>query len=594
MYRFQTKLKFILFGFIALLANQGLHAVNAKPGLIKTQQPDGSTINILLVGDETDHYAISEEGYLLTSDEEGYYVLAELNDAGIPVAIKERTAESSKLNDAQRKRLVRADENSLLEISKRRETEGKRSVRKAPGRCTTDFPSTGEQKAIVILVEFANKKFQLENPNEFYTRMLNEEGFSEVMCTGSARDFFLYNSDGKYQPTFDVYGPVQVSRNYSYYGGNDVWGNDARPNLMVTEACTLLDDQIDFKEYDRDGNGIIDNVYIFYAGFGEADGGNSKTIWPHSANITDFSEEKFYFDGVLLDHYACSNEIQATTELPDGIGTFCHEFGHVLGLPDLYATFFFTNAFTPNTWDIMDRGSYNNMSRTPPNYSSYERYALGWLEPIELELGEVELKPLGESKTAYIARTERDDEYFLFENRQKIGFDAYLPHHGMLVWHIDFYPRVWDGNMVNNTGSHQYVDLIEADDLRTYDSVEGDAFPGSANITEFSNRTSPAFVDWSNNEMPFSISNIKEWEDGVITFNVENPFAPGGSSEVNEIAEGDGLVVMNNVIYNKTGNVGIYDLGGRKVAESGIGNLQLPSGIYFAVKDGMRRKIIIK
>ena len=170
-----------------------------------------------------------------------------------------------------------------------------------------------------------------------------------------------------------------LSQSMGYYGANDDFGQDMRPHEMVIEACSLLDSEIDFSEYDRDGDGVIDNVFVFYAGKGEATGGGANSIWPHSSKISDFTTGKVYeFDNVVLSSYACTNEWVDNHTC--GIGTFCHEFSHVMGLPDLYSTTY-TGAFTPGEWSLMDHGSYNNGSHTPPYHTGYERYCLGWIEP---------------------------------------------------------------------------------------------------------------------------------------------------------------------------------------------------------------------
>lgn len=459
-------------------------AVVAKPGLIEAAQPDGTTLSIRLEGNEDLHFAYAEDGTLLTEDENGFY--------------------------------VPATDNEIAE--KRRQNALKR--RSGPGLMYDDFPAYGERRALVILVQFTNRKFTINNPKDFYTRMLNENGFSDSNSTGSARDYFIASSDSIFRPVFDVYGPVTVPNDYSYYGKNDFFGNDSQPERMVIDACNLLDEEIDFTLYDCDGNGVVDNIYIFYAGYGEADGGGANTIWPHSWDLSKKYSLAYVYDGVKIDHYACSNELQRMGNRPDGIGTFCHEFGHVLGLPDLYSTMS-TGAFTPYTWTIMDSGSYNNNSRTPPYYSSFEKYALGWIEPETLDEGEKTLLPLGDSNRAFIVRTSSENEYYLLENRQKKGFDTYLPGHGMLIWHIDYNRSIWVNNMVNVMTNHQYVDLIEADGERLNQNRDGDSFPGVSEVTSFTPETNPGWAPWTKELIPLMILDIEETEDGVIKFNVE-------------------------------------------------------------------------
>ena len=510
----------ILFSSLLALSVTDVYGLPAKPGILNAQQPDGSVVEIYLYGNEDSHFTFSVDNYLLTTDDLGYYVFADINENGdiIPTKFRDiNLSDRSATTDLELQKF----KNKYSDLKSLKTHERNKVKRDGPGLFPSRFPISGEQKSLVILVDFPNRGFSIENPKEYYTRMLNEEGFSDQEATGSARDYFISNSSGAFRPEFVVHGPVTLPNDYSYYGANTFWGSDIRPEEMVIHACYLLDDEIDFSEYDRNGDGFIDNVYIFYAGFGEADGGGSNTVWPHSWDITSVTSQPYIHDGVRLDHYACSNELQNRSRWMDGIGSFCHEFCHVLGLPDLYATSY-TNAFTPSIWDLLDVGSYNNSSRTPPNLSSFERYALDWMVPEEIQAGNVELAPLDLSNRALIIRTQNENEYFLIENRQKQGFDSYIPGHGMLAWHIDYDLRVWLNNSVNNNSSHQYVDLMEADNLPTPQSRDGDAFPGSANVTELSPLTRPGLVSWKGEEMPWSIYDIEESEEGIIKFKVKS------------------------------------------------------------------------
>lgn len=502
-------------------------AVKAFPGLLTYEQPDGERIPIRMVGSRGNYSFCTPDGLPLKLNPDGYYVVAE--DASF---IEEELSTESQM----------------------------RERRRGPGQVETSYPTLGEQRALVILVEFADNEFSMPDPHDFYHRMLNEEGFSDNNGTGSARDYFIANSQGKFIPSFDVYGPVKLSGNIAYYGKNNQWKEDSNPQEMTIEACRLLDDQIDFSQYDRDGDGVIDNVFVYYAGYGEHDGGGSNTIWPHSTKLSLVYHQKFLFDGVELERYACSNELQSKMRSgkPDGIGTFCHEFGHVLGLPDLYSTSFI-NLETPGDWDLMDTGNYNNEGNTPANLSAFERYALDWMEPIQLDYGEYTLNAIGEANEAYMYVCPNPNEYFLFENRQQRGFDAYLPGHGMLVWRINYNKTIWDNNVVNNSFMYQYVEIMEADGQPGGGTRPGDTFPGSNNKTEFSRFTTPAFKGKTQADIPYALINIKESGDGVIAFEVADP----SSASVATVVEG-----------GPAGDC-YYDLTGRK-----IDGISLPKGVY--------------
>lgn len=575
-------------GLMGLLAEASALALPAKPGLINAQQPDGSVITIRLEGNEYSHRAFTSDGYLLLNDAEGYYVFADCDSDGFLIAtdIREINPESRSASTLNKLASINREKIATASARKTRADVPARN----PGLVTNPFPSKGENKSIAILVEFKNKKFSIENPNDYYTRMLNEEGFSDFGATGSARDYFVENSNGLFKPYFDVYGPVQLDKSYSYYGGNDANGNEVNCWRMVVDGCLLLDDEVDFSQYDANEDGMIDNVYVFYAGYGEADGGNPNTVWPHSWEVGNASTEQFIFDGVRLNHYACSNELQYMGNLPDGIGSFVHEFGHVIGFPDLYITSY-GEAFTPGKWDVMDRGSYNNNSYTPPSYSAYERYALEWMEPEILnEPGEYELRDIQETNHAYLIETENPDEFYLLENRQQTGNDTYIPGHGMLVWHIDFDQKIWNSNIVNNTASHQYVDIVEADNKQNEATRNGDSFPGKSKVTSFTAETTPALLSWAGRKLAVELYEITESEDGIITF-----VAEGEGTGVSLTERENGFIkVSGNTICCNDGIAKVYDLSGREVASAGTLPVTLPAGIYIAMQNGKTVKISIK
>lgn len=471
-------------GALAMAGSAGFlaaYAVPASPAFFDRELADGSIVSVRTVGDEYFHFYEDGTGRRFVADPSGYLVAADASDlkAREETANKRRAASKRKIN--------------------------------------TSYPTLGKSKALVILVNFADNSFTIPDPQQTFHRMLNEEGFSEYGATGSARDYFLASSSGQFDIEFDVYGPVQLPGNMAYYGAESYRGHDSYPEEMVINACIQLDEKIDFTEYDRDGDGEIDNVYIFYAGRGQASGGNPNTIWPHSADVYSGFGKTHRFDGVLLNHYAMSNEIDASLTL-SGIGTFCHEFSHVLGLPDFYATTY-TSSFTCGSWSVMDYGPYNNDGHTPPIFGAYERYALKWMEP-EL-LGEepltAKLAPLSEANEAYMLPTDRDNEYFIIENRQKTGWDTYIPGHGMLLWHIDYRPALWTSNSVNNDANHLYVDIVEADDTRDERSRDGDSFPGVAGVTDIDDFTTPSLRGWSKAETGKSINRIREI-DGDLYF----------------------------------------------------------------------------
>lgn len=535
-----------LLAAVTVAAGFTAFAVPAKPGLRTYTQPDGTQLTVRLVGDERCHYYLTDDDYPLLPDAQGRLCYAVEDAQGQPVA-SNVVAGATPRRGAAARSILQANDPAVL-IEKIRIGRQAASRMKVPqtgmGLSSTNFPHVGDIKSIVVLVEYKDVKFKTASPNQYFTDLLNKQGFSQQGGTGSCRDFYMDASHNLFRPQFDVYGPITLSQNMSYYGGNDMWGKDKNPEKMAIEACQQLNATVDFSQYDLDNDGYIDNVYVFYAGQGEASGGSSDTVWPHSWEIAAAGGGTYTFDGKVLNHYACSNEWEGGR--PDGIGTFCHEFGHVMGLPDLYATDY-NHSKTPGEWCLMDQGSYNNGSRTPPTLGAFERNALGWMELEQLtDACSVDLPNILDSNKAYIIpNPNKSSEFFLFENRQLTGWDSYLPGHGMLIWHIDFVQSKWDSNVVNNTSTHQYVDIEEANNSVT--NRAGNPFPGTANKTSFTGTTNPAFKTWSGTVIDMPITNIAE-KNGLITFDVKGGLIE--LADVTSVAAVDSLSTPYSLTIN--------------------------------------------
>lgn len=404
----------------------------------------------------------------------------------------------------------------------------------ADGHDLRGIPTDGKQKALVILISFSDKDFVVPDAHGTFTDMLNKEGFDLYGATGSARDFYVASSAGQYLPDFDVYGPVKMPKPSSYYGEDMIYSIDMHPAEMVVDACKALDGEINFADYDTNGDGEVDNIYVFYAGKGQTTGGAANTIWPHAARLSnwyvdnDESKGKYSLslDGVTIDRYAMSCEINRDGIL-SGIGTFCHEFGHVLGLPDLYDTANngqVSKCYTPNYYSTMDLGNYNNDEHTPVLFSSYERYALEWLKPyVPQGGGRVTLLPTAVRNNALkfpISNTGKPTEYFLLEARAREGWDKYLPGEGLMVWHIEYGTMAWEQNKVNNNEKRQLIDLIEADDDQFLATDHDDLFPGGAGTYDYEYDSTPSLQDWDRQSLPFRVLNIEQLPDGAIAFNL--------------------------------------------------------------------------
>ena len=285
--------------------------------------------------------------------------------------------------------------------------------------------------------------------------------------------------------------------------------------------------QVNFADYDWDGDGEADQVYLIYAGYGEAANSNTlaNTIWQHEWNL----EEAGYsltIDGVRINTYGCSSELNGDSGgSMDGIGTACHEFSHCLGIPDLYDTSGNGN-YGMDEWDLMDYGSYAGDGYRPVGYNSYERWVSGWLQPTELSSPcfVKDMKALSESPEAYIVYNDaHPTEYYLLENRQGTGNDEEIPSSGMLVIHVDYDYNAWETNTINNRSYHQRFTIIPADNQRTSATNFADTYPGTMRNTSLTDTSTPAAALYNANKdgrkfMGKPITEISESLQGLVSF----------------------------------------------------------------------------
>lgn len=488
-------MKRLLFSAIISLTAARMLAVPANPRPFVYTQPDGSRITLMLMGDEYAHSYVDEEGYAVNINDEGFAV---------------RQAERAEtLLKSRRKEAV----------TKRHRMTGnlKNAIRMAQGKDT---------HGLIILVNFDDLEFN--NTKEEIHNLMNAEGYNRNGATGSARDYFIAQSGGQFQPTFDVTDPVKLDMPYRYYGANDAKGSDKNADVMIFSAVqkAAAGGLVNLDDYDADGDGIVDMVYIIYAGLGEADGGDANTVWPHMWNLQasqQFANQTI--QGKRLGLYACSAEYRTDPTVAQGksfsgIGTFCHEYGHCLGLPDIYDVTY-SGGYGMGSYDIMSGGSYLNNGNTPPSYSAFERYSVGWLtyDDATVERDYV-LSPLAESNHAVrLSSATNPNEYFILENRQQEGWDAFLPARGLMITHIDYDEDVWDRNAVNADPNHQHVRMMAADNSWTKSTQSGDLYPGLLNNTSFTDSSKPSSTLWDGTPLCRPVTGIRM--DGAdITFHV--------------------------------------------------------------------------
>ncbi len=504
----QRSVMLVLLLFLAVAA----FAVPAKPGLSRLLTlTDGTTVRATLVGDEYAHYWLGSDG-------KSYQMVAGTN------TYKEVSRQA------------------IIKHARQRRTQSnmRRSRRLAPQRVGETGAMIGQKKGLIILVNFANASFKEANDNALYQRIANEKNFSYGKFKGSVHDYFLAQSDGLFDLTFDVVGPVTVSENYSHYGRNDSQGNDQHPAEMIIEALALADPEVNFADYDWDGDGTVEQVFVVYAGKGEADGGSVTTIWPHEFTLTeafDYGDGTGpqTLDGVTIDTYACGSELGGGGSIA-GIGTICHEFSHCLGYPDFYDTDY-SGGQGMFEWDLMDTGSYNGDGYRPAGYTSYERWVAGWRTPEELTTSmRVSNMPALVSKNApsyVIYNPGNHNEYFLLENRQQTGWDSDIPGSGLLILHVDYSSEAWAENTPNDDPSHQRMTWVAADNEYQYtlymgtkyfttEGAANDPYPYRTN-NSFSKTSTPAAKLYNKNAdgtyyLDCSLENITRNSDGTISF----------------------------------------------------------------------------
>ena len=492
-------------------------AVPANPRPAVLVQPDGSQVTARLCGDEFYHFNTTLDDYTIIQDASGAWTYAvQKGDDLVPSGVMAHDAGNRT-----------AAELALLASTSRHLTSRRAVANSHVLRASAQGPAYARSfdlskfRGLIILIEPSDLSFSMgSNTVNFYNEIINSHNLTKVSFgnygswTGSVRDYFYDNTMGVFDPVFDIYGPVKVS--YASQEFND------QGRSAFREALSKMNSTIDYAQYDGDNDGKVDNVCFVVAGYGSNVTGNpSGLLWPHEST----SLGQGTYDGKRIDKYSCSTEMGGGYGYGevDGIGTFCHEFTHVLGYPDMYDADYATNgqSHDPGSWDIMAGGSYLNGSRTPAGYSLFERYALGFANPPRISSeGSYTLNVLGDSNEGLILRTPVNKEYFFLENRQKTSkWDRYLPGHGMLVARVDStIPVRWVTNKVNNYSDHNCYELLRAGNT-TYGDLASDPFPGTYGVSILTNSTQPNLKTWNGTENGYSIMGITE-TNGVISFNV--------------------------------------------------------------------------
>lgn len=609
--------KKLLFGLLFAAMTAG--AVKMKPGINIIKQADGTTITVRAYGDEDLSYFLASDGTLLYQEGTNFYIAGVKADGTLystGVLAHEPSMRTIKEISAIKAQNAKAFYNSM-------ETQAKANkVRREP--MTPDnslLPSLGKHKIPVILVEFSDVEFSVENPKATFNKYLNgKELFNKETDPemgqnyASVAKYFKDMSFGKFEPEFEVYGPVNLGKPLATYGAG--YSSQENMGLLLTDACTAVDDEVDFTQYDSNDDGNIDLIYIIYAGFSQSIAGNSTDcIHPKSGYLSLAKS----FDGMDVKRYGVNNELngtpadQANGPIINGIGLFCHEFSHCMGLPDLYPKSGSIAEACINQnmdyWSLMDAGEYTANGYRPTAYTAWERERLGWMEIGTLTgPSNVELKSLDEGGAAFRIYNDKDEtghEYYIVENVQNNGWNKNLFGNGLMVTHVDYLSSQFSlgGCKVNNTGGHPRMHVMAADGMFVPEyflgstiedsyitflkehnadlvakyggqvfSIEdykaeaaGDLFPGTSNATSLTDDSQPMKAWTYNGEtMGKPITDItNDTEKGIVSFKFM-----GGGEPV------DGI---NEVTVNKTTDSRVYSISGTYM---GNDINSLPKGIY--------------
>lgn len=610
-------------------------AVKMKPGAVKVRQSDGTMLTVRAYGDEDMSYFVAADGTLLYQQGTDFYIARITGNGTLkPTAI---LAHEPAMRSAKEQETARQQDKQLFYNNITAHAKANKAKREPMAENSTLLPHLGKQKIPVILVEFSDVSFTVNNPKQTFNKYLNgkelfnktedpEMGYftasgSFIGNHGSVARYFNDMSYGKFQPEFDVYGPVKLDKPLKTYGA----GYSSQEDMagLLADACTAVDDDVDFTQYDSNNDGNIDLVYVIYAGFSQSIAGNSTDcIHPKSGTLSISKT----FDGLNIKRYGVNNELNGTPDDQtdgvkiNGIGLFCHEFSHCMGLPDLYPTAGSTAEMMINQnmdyWSLMDAGEYTRNGYRPTEYTAWERERLEWMNIETLsEAADVELNTLADNGKAYRIINDNDKsghEYYILENVQKKGWNKSLFGSGLMITHVDYddYQFSLGGCKVNSTPAHPRMTLMAADgmlvpeyfigqnitessdetvkehnaplvakyngtvfDSNTYKAeAAGDLYPGTSNITELTDTSAPMNAwTYTGGKISKPITDIAvDPETGVVTLKFMGGKTTGIENvKADDAKEGD-IYSVSGVLMGKDFNA-------------------LPKGLY--IKDG---KLVIK
>ena len=574
--------------------------VKAYPFPVDVVQGDGTLLTLVFHGDEDFHYYTTTDGVLVVRDGDGYYVGA--TDADGQLKATTQLAHNAGLRSPGELLLAQAQDRKRFVDAGLLAAERRKARREPIATMGTLFPHEGTPKAVVILAEFSDVKFTIPDTRQVFDEYFNAPGALPNHANGesanrsSVTKYFSDVSYGRFAPQFDVYGPVSLPDSLKVYGGTNSTGDDEDMTSLLKNSCKLLNDEIDFSQYDGNGDGFVDLVIVVYAGYSQSYAGNDYScIWPKSGTRSAGT-----YDGKKVSRYAVNAELNgfpgcwssAPYKRINGIGTLCHEFCHTMGMPDFYPTGKQGAKVKGNNqamefWSLMDSGNYLINSYAPCALNAWEREAFGWMEiPTLDEEGEIEIRSIDDGGTAYRIYNDNDAtgrEYYIIENIQNIGHNLMQKGHGLMVYHVDYDPQIFQlgDNTVNNVKGHPRMTVVPADGLlfaqynvgktidgavvtssTFYEQLAGDPFPGSKGVTALNDTTGHVnFKVFKGEQLNKALDGISE-QDGVVSLEYVDDFAawleeqefPKGDVNHDMVVDvADAMIAVNIVLKDPKG-----------------------------------------
>ena len=537
--------------YICCCLAPALMAAPARKGLLNLRQPDGTVVQAYLTGDENGHLVLTPDGCSLAQDAEGWWCYARYDFYGHRLNTGEHAGDPDTPGE-----IIAASRNIPYQLIRQRRSARIRSMlplRQREMARTRSRESGGIRHGLIILAQFPDVPFTYSKTD--FENLINGPG------PETALSYFKDQWKDSYTFRFDITEPVLLPHEFAYYGSNNEDGEDEKAAEMIVDACTAVGPEVDFSAYDNDGDGKVDNVFVFFSGPNESEGAEESRIWPHMWYVQSGAGITYSRDGVLVDNYACTSELRLDSNLTTfttlaTIGTFCHEYTHTFGIPDLYDTDSEdSGGYSEAMWnyiDLMDAGNHNDDGKTPPNYSAVERWFFEMSDGKPLTEGVHTLRPVQENGDYYYMLTDDESEIYLFECRQARGWDAHIGGSGLLIYHLDWSQRPagestsagknvtawnrWELNEVNARPEHQCIDLVEPDPEarqryqtavknRNYGAIytlASHAYWPFDDVSIFTCDTDPSFTFWSDAPSPLGLTDIRLNADGSVTFTVFN------------------------------------------------------------------------